>query len=170
MLGIWTGTCHSNFPAGRKINQSLSHAPGTSIGPEPRFWSCVQLTKNELKNGAQGHSNSQTGRVIKDNYRPKNLLREGSEADMKARQNSRKQISRGTLESPLKHNKRGTTSTMTHLPKRTYAFSPEYIQEKTHTPFLAKCVILEVVPLFLCFKGDSNVPLEICFLLFCLAF
>ena len=39
-----------------------------------------------------------------------------------------------------------------------------------HTPFLAKCIIVEAVPLFLCFKGDSNVPLEICFLLFCLAF
>ena len=71
MLGIWTGTYHSNFPAGRIINQSLSQPPGTSIGPEPKFWTCVQLTKNELKNGAQGHSNSQTGRVIKDNYRPK---------------------------------------------------------------------------------------------------
>ena len=55
-------------------------------------------------------------------------------------------------------------------PKRAYAFSPEYILEKTYTPFLAKCVIVEVVPLLLCFKGDSNVPLEICFLLFCLAF
>ena len=55
-------------------------------------------------------------------------------------------------------------------PKRAYAFSPEYIPEKTHTPFLDKCVIVEVVPLFLCFKGDSNVPLEIGFLLFCLAF
>ena len=54
--------------------------------------------------------------------------------------------------------------------KRAYAFFPEFIQEKTHTRFLAKCIIVEVVPLFLCFKGDSNVPLEICFLLFCLAF
>ena len=55
-------------------------------------------------------------------------------------------------------------------PKLVNAFSPEYIQEKMHTPFLAKCIIVEVVPLFLCFKGDSNVPLEICFLVFCLAF
>ena len=54
-------------------------------------------------------------------------------------------------------------------PKRAYVFSPKYIQEKRHTPFLAKCVIVEVMPLFLCFKGKSNVPLEICFLLFCLA-
>ena len=48
----------------------------------------------------------------------KNLLREGNEADLKSRQNSRKQISRGTLESPLKHRKRGTTSTMMHLAKK----------------------------------------------------
>ena len=45
LLGIWTGTCHSNFPAGRRINQSLRHPLGTSIGPESKFWSCVQLTK-----------------------------------------------------------------------------------------------------------------------------
>ena len=55
-------------------------------------------------------------------------------------------------------------------PKRAYAFSPEYIQEKTHTPFLAKCIIVEVVPLFLCFTGESNARLEMCFLLFCLSF
>ena len=41
---------------------------------------------------------------------------------------------------------------------------------KTHTPFLAKGIIVEVLPLFLCFKGDSNLPPEICFLQFCLAF
>ena len=55
-------------------------------------------------------------------------------------------------------------------PKRSYEFSPEYIQEKTHTRFLAQCIIVEVVPLFLRFTGDSNVCLEICFLLFCLGF
>ena len=71
LLGIWTGTCLSNFPAGRRINQSLSHPAETSIGPEPNFWACVQLTKNELINGAKGHSNSHTGRVIQDIYRPK---------------------------------------------------------------------------------------------------
>ena len=54
--------------------------------------------------------------------------------------------------------------------KRSYAFSPEYIQAKTHTPFLAKCIIVKVVPLFLCFTGDSKVPLEICFLLCCFTF
>ena len=68
LIGIWKGTCHSNVPVGRRINQSLSHQPEIRIGPEPKFWTSVQLTKNELKNGAQGHSNSQTGRVIKDNY------------------------------------------------------------------------------------------------------
>ena len=55
-------------------------------------------------------------------------------------------------------------------PDRAYAFVPVYIQEQTHTPFLAKCIIVEVLPLFLCFNGDSNLPPEICFLQFCLAF
>ena len=34
-------------------------------------------------------------------------------------------------------------------PKRAYAFIPEYIQEKTHTPFLAKGIIVHVLPLFM---------------------
>ena len=55
-------------------------------------------------------------------------------------------------------------------PKRAYAFFPEYIQEKTHTPLLAKGIIVHVLLLFMCFQGDSNLPLEICFLQFCLAF
>ena len=55
-------------------------------------------------------------------------------------------------------------------PERAYAFSPEYIQEETHTPFLAKCIIVELLPPILCFKGNSKVPFEICFLLFCLDF
>ena len=55
-------------------------------------------------------------------------------------------------------------------PKRAYAFFPEYIQEKTHMHFLAKGIIYEVLPLFLCFKGDSKLPPEIFFLQFCLAF
>ena len=136
LLGIWTGTCHSNFPAGRRIKRSLSHPPGTSIGTEPKFWTCVQLTKNELKNGAQGHCNSQTGRVIKENYRPKNLLSEGSEGNFNERHNSRKQISRGTLESPLKHRKRGTSSTMTHLAKKGISvFSLIYSGENAYALF-----------------------------------
>ena len=56
------------------------------------------------------------------------------------------------------------------LPKLAYAFFPEYIQEKTHTPFLDKDLTVHVLPLFMCFKGDSNLPPEICFLQFCLAF
>ena len=55
-------------------------------------------------------------------------------------------------------------------PKRAYAFFPEYIQEKTHTPVLAKGLTVDVLPLFMGFKGDSNLPPEICFLQFCLAF
>ena len=55
-------------------------------------------------------------------------------------------------------------------PKMAYAFFPEYIQEKTHRPFLAKGIIVHVLPLFMCFQGDSNLPPEICFLHFCLAF
>ena len=55
-------------------------------------------------------------------------------------------------------------------PKRAYAFFREYIQEKTHTPALAKGIIVHVLPLFMCFQGDSNLPPEFCFLQFCLAF
>ena len=55
-------------------------------------------------------------------------------------------------------------------PKRAYAFFPEYIQEKMHTPFLAKGIIVHVLRLFLCFQGVSNLPPEICFLQLCLAF
>ena len=39
-------------------------------------------------------------------------------------------------------------------------FSCIYSGENTYG-LLAKYVIVDVVPLFLCFKGDSNVPLEI---------
>ena len=55
-------------------------------------------------------------------------------------------------------------------PKSAYAFFPEYIQEKTHTVFLAKDIIVQVLPLFMCFQCDSNLPPQICFLQFCLAF
>ena len=55
-------------------------------------------------------------------------------------------------------------------PKRAYAFFPEYIQKKTHTPFLATGIIVLVLLLFMCLQGDSNLPPEICFLQFCLAF
>ena len=70
-LGFWTGTCHSNFQSGRRINQRLSLLPRTRIGPEAilQFWG--QLPKNELKNGAQGHCKSKTCRLINDNYHPK---------------------------------------------------------------------------------------------------
>ena len=54
--------------------------------------------------------------------------------------------------------------------KSAFAFFPEYIQEKTHTPFLANCIIVDVLPLFMCFKGNFNLPLENCFLQFCLVF
>ena len=33
-----------------------------------------------------------------------------------------------------------------------------------------KGIIVHVLPLFMCFQGDSNLPPEICFLQFCLAF
>ena len=55
-------------------------------------------------------------------------------------------------------------------PKSAYAFFAAYIHEKTHTPFLANGIIVDVLPLFMGFKGDSNLPREICFLQFCLAF
>ena len=61
-------------------------------------------------------------------------------------------------------------SSLLGWPKRAYAFFPEYIQEKTHTPFFAKGIIVHVLLLFMCFQSDSNVPPEICFLQFCLAF
>ena len=50
------------------------------------------------------------------------------------------------------------------LAKKVYFFFPEYIQEKTHTPFLSKCIIVDILPLFMCFKGELNLPPEICFL------
>ena len=56
------------------------------------------------------------------------------------------------------------------LPKRAYACFPEDIQENTHTPSLGRGLIVEVLPIFMCFKGDSNLLPEICFLQFCLAF
>ena len=37
-------------------------------------------------------------------------------------------------------------------------------------PFLAKGIIVNVLPLFMCFQGDSNLPPEISFLQFCLTF
>ena len=37
-------------------------------------------------------------------------------------------------------------------------------------PFLAKCIIVHVLPLFMCFQGDSDLPPEISFLQFCLTF
>ena len=55
-------------------------------------------------------------------------------------------------------------------PKGAYAFFPEYIQEKTHTPLLAKGIIVNALPLFMCFQGESSLPPETCFLQFCLAF
>ena len=49
-------------------------------------------------------------------------------------------------------------------PKRAYAFFPEYIQEKSHPPFLDNCIIVYVFLLFMCFKVESNLSLENCFL------
>ena len=69
-LGVGTGSGHSIFPSGRRINHRLNLPPGTRIGPEESLHFCGQLPKNELKNGAQGHCNSQNCRVINDNSRP----------------------------------------------------------------------------------------------------
>ena len=41
---------------------------------------------------------------------------------------------------------------------------------KIHTPFLANCILSEAQPLIMCFKGESNLPLEIPFLQFYLAY
>ena len=40
----------------------------------------------------------------------------------------------------------------------------------THTPFSANCIIGEVQPLFMCFNGESNLPLKMPFLQFRLAY
>ena len=56
------------------------------------------------------------------------------------------------------------------LAKKSVCVFPKYIQEKTHMLFLAKCIIVHVFPLFMCFKDNSYLPPEICFLQFCLAF
>ena len=39
-----------------------------------------------------------------------------------------------------------------------------------HSPFLAKCIIVDVLPLFLFFTCNSSLPPEIGFLKFCRAF
>lgn len=44
------------------------------------------------------------------------------------------------------------------------------IFRKMHTPFLANCIIGDVQPLFLCFNGESFLPLQICFLPLSLAY
>ena len=46
----------------------------------------------------------------------------------------------------------------------------EYIQKKTHTPFLANCIVGDVQSLFMCFNGESFLPLQIPFLQFSLAY
>ena len=53
--------------------------------------------------------------------------------------------------------------------KGVYVFFWIY-SRKLHTPFLANCIIVKVLPLFMCFKGESNLSLESCVLQFCLYF
>ena len=93
--------------------------------------------ERDWKNGAQGHCNSQTCRVINDNSRPqiywgketKRIWKKGRIAG-----NRFQEVDSNRLESTWKAAKRGQRCPW---PKRAYAFFPEYIQEKTHTPFLA---------------------------------
>ena len=136
-LGVGTGTGHSNFPSGRRINHRLSLPPRTRTGPEAIRRFCGQLPKKRVEQWSSGALQFTNMPSYNWSLSSKNILKEGNEDDLKARQNCRKQISGGRLESPLNHRKSGKTSTMLHWPKRAYAFFPEYIQEKTHTPLLA---------------------------------
>ena len=54
---------------------------------------------------------------------------------LKARQNCRNEISRGRLDSLLKHMEKGRTSPTMPLAKKGVCFFPEYIQEKRIRPF-----------------------------------
>ena len=53
-LGVWTGTCHTNFQSGRRINQRLSQVPRTRIGSEAIRLFCNQLPKKRVEKWSSG--------------------------------------------------------------------------------------------------------------------
>ena len=117
-LGVGTGTGHSNFPSGRRINHRLSLPQGTRIGPKAILRFCGQLPKKRVEKWSSGALQFTNLKSYKWSLSSKNILRGGNEDDLKARQNCRKEISGGRFESPLKHMKSGKTSTMLHLAKK----------------------------------------------------
>ena len=48
-LGVGTGSGHSHFPSGRRINHRLSLPHGTRIGPEAILWFFGQLPKKRVE-------------------------------------------------------------------------------------------------------------------------
>ena len=135
-LDVRTGTCHSNFQSGRRIKQRLSLPPGTRVGPEANQQFCGRLPKKRVDKWSSGNFNSQTCRIINYNYRPKGYWgkarkRIGKQGRIAG--NRFQEVDSTRLESTWIAEKRRQWCTW---PKRAYAFFPEYIQEKTHTPFL----------------------------------
>ena len=62
-LGVWKGTCHSNFQLGRRINQRLSLIPGTRIETEAILRVCGQLPEERFgkwSSGARQFTNLQS--------------------------------------------------------------------------------------------------------------
>ena len=74
-LGVWTGTCHSNFQSGRRINQRLSLPPGTRIGPEAILRFCSQLPKNRVEKWSSGALQFTNLQGYKWKLLSKNILR-----------------------------------------------------------------------------------------------
>ena len=53
-LGVGTGTGHSIFPSGRRINHRLSLPLGSRIGPEAILRFCGQLPKKRVEKRSSG--------------------------------------------------------------------------------------------------------------------
>ena len=70
-LGVWTGTCHAHFQSGRGTDQRLTLPLEPESGLKQSYCSVASSQKYKLKNGAHGHCNSQTCRVVNDTYHRK---------------------------------------------------------------------------------------------------
>ena len=135
-LGVGTGKCHSHFPSGKRINHSLSLPPGTTIGPETILPFCGQLPKERVEKKSSGALQFKNLQSYYWEVSSKNILREGNEEGLKARQNCRTQISGGRFDSPLKHMKSGKTLTMMLLAKKgVCVFSWIYSGKNTYALF-----------------------------------
>ena len=134
---VGTGTGHSNFPSGRRINHRLSLPHWTRGGPEAILRFCGQLPKKRVEQWSLGALQFTNLQSYKWSLSSKNILRKGNEDDLKAKQNCRKQISADRLESPLNHRKSVKTLTVLHLSKKGVCVFSWIYSGKMHTPFLA---------------------------------